>query len=694
MIDVGKPSLHLRRLYGVIREQLLMHTEQDLHIGDILGGFKIEKVLGRGGMGTVYMADDPVLNRKVALKVIAAGLSENEAFLMRFRREAQVIASLKHPHIVNILSYGQEKGHHFFAMEYVSGQDLRQVLQKRRSLPYEEALGIIGQVAEALSEAAAKGVVHRDIKPSNIMIDSTGKAYVTDFGVACFEQSSAKLTHTGMFVGTPEYASPEQAKGLALDVRSDIYSLGAVLYRMLSGQPPVSGESPLAVMVKICTEPVKPIAQIDPSIPKPLCALVDKMMAKALQQRYPSPGSLLEDINRCLRHLGGSDDPFASLTQAPLNLVGANAKGVSTKQHRTVRRNMIGVSSAAVFVVAVVLWIVWPIGKDSLSDVDGQHVAPQAHVEAPAASNSGSIDLDPNAELSTGSHEFATQAPALSASTPVQEQSAISPMMGEGPQTPDETELQKVAAIPPAAPETLPTAPSSEETATTAAPMIKTRRVDPKPAVLPKPAGSRQSEQPAVNPSERASLNRSTSSASEPSHHIEDHADPRRALIIPPPASDNVDQPKKVMLPADPVVMVVLICDDPEIRELIRFHWERRFRDSGLKIIYSKDSVVRDRKGAIHWSDFARDVTPGLAHVLILVDAYEPPDSSHVRISLRFRTQVGDIKDNKLISEFFEPADIQRFYNMSWQLKVLIEKATVDLESKIRKHWDAKRNVS
>ncbi len=364
-----------------------MHRDQDLHNGDMLGGFKIEEVLGRGGMGTVFMAHDPVLNRKVALKVMAAGLSANAEFLMRFRREAQVIASLKHPHIVNILSYGQEKGHHFFAMEYVDGQDLGQILKKRRSLPYEEALGIIRQVADALSEAATKGVVHRDIKPSNIMIDAMGRAYVTDFGVACLEQASAKLTHTGMFVGTPEYASPEQAKGLTLDVRSDIYSLGGVLYRMLTGQPPVSAESPLAVMVKICSEAVKPIAQIDPHIPNYIGALVDKMMARELDRRHPSPASLLKDIDRCLHQLRGYDDPFASLTQERPYLK-AGAKGAPPSKHlRTVRRHVVGVVGGAIGAGLTVLLVVWLMGKGFFSDVDQQQTALLASVEAPVADN-------------------------------------------------------------------------------------------------------------------------------------------------------------------------------------------------------------------------------------------------------------------------------------------------------------------
>lgn len=287
-----------------------MVDEDSIGVGSILGGFKIERELGRGGMGVVYKGHELSLNRKVALKVLSQALCRDEEFIKRFKREAQVIAALNHPNIVNILSYGEEQGSYYFAMEYIAGKDLGQILKENRSIPLDEALSIAAQVASALDEAGPRGVVHRDLKPSNIMIDDVGRAKVTDFGVAHFEGSDAKLTRTGLFLGTPEYASPEQATGRTLDVRSDIYALGAVLYRMLSGKPPITGESPLAVVTKIATEPVTPIGQINTALPKPVCDLIDKMMAKDPDERFQTPKDVLVAIDHCVDGLK-MDAPLA-----------------------------------------------------------------------------------------------------------------------------------------------------------------------------------------------------------------------------------------------------------------------------------------------------------------------------------------------------------------------------------------------
>jgi predicted Ser/Thr protein kinase len=287
-----------------------MVDEDGIGLGSILGGFKIERELGRGGMGVVYKGHELSLNRKVALKVLSQRLCRDEEFIKRFKREARVIAALNHPNIVNILSYGEEQGRYYFAMEYIAGKDLGQILQDKSSIPLDEALSVAAQVASALDEAGPRGVVHRDLKPSNIMIDDVGRAKVTDFGVAHFEDSDAKLTRTGLFLGTPEYASPEQATGRTLDVRSDIYALGAVLYRMLSGKPPITGESPLAVVTKIATEPVTPIGQIITALPKPVCDMIDKMMAKDPDERFQTPRDVLVAIDHCVDSLD-MDAPLA-----------------------------------------------------------------------------------------------------------------------------------------------------------------------------------------------------------------------------------------------------------------------------------------------------------------------------------------------------------------------------------------------
>lgn len=279
-----------------------MDSEQ-IGVGSTIGGFKIESELGRGGMGVVYKAHELSLNRKIAMKVLSQRLSFDDEFVQRFQREARVVAALSHPNIVNILSYGEEAGHYYFAMEMLSGTDLRMILKKRKEIPIDEALSITIQIADALGEAAARGVVHRDLKPSNIMIDEQGRVKVTDFGIACFQETESQLTRTGLYMGTPEYSSPEQARGANLDVRSDIFSLGAILYKMLSGVPFISGESPLAVMAKILTEPIIPIVERKPSLPPLICALVDKMMAKEIGERFQSPADVIQEAKTCLAEL-------------------------------------------------------------------------------------------------------------------------------------------------------------------------------------------------------------------------------------------------------------------------------------------------------------------------------------------------------------------------------------------------------
>jgi serine/threonine protein kinase len=295
-----------------------MVGEDKIGIGTVIGGFKIDKELGRGGMGVVYKGHELSLNRKVALKVLSQRLCSDEEFIKRFKREAQVIAALNHPNIVSILSYGEEHGLYYFAMEYVRGKDLGQILKEKGSIPLKEALAIASQVASALAEAGPRGVVHRDLKPSNIMVDELGRAKVTDFGVAHFQDSESKLTQTGLFLGTPEYASPEQATGRPLDVRSDIYALGAVLYRMLSGRPPITGESPLAVVTKIATEPVTPIGQVNTALPEGVCRLVDKMMAKDAAARFQAPEEVVNALERCMKELDMDVSFVKTPTAAPV----------------------------------------------------------------------------------------------------------------------------------------------------------------------------------------------------------------------------------------------------------------------------------------------------------------------------------------------------------------------------------------
>jgi serine/threonine protein kinase len=328
-----------------------MVLEETLSVGSVLGGFKIERELGRGGMGVVYKAHELSLNRKVALKVLAPRLSNDEEFIKRFKREAMVVAALDHPNIVKILSYGQAEGVHYFAMEYLKAQDLGQILKEKGAIPMEEALSITAQVASALEEASQRGVVHRDIKPPNIMVDELGRVRVTDFGIAYQQDSETKLTRIGTFLGTPEYASPEQVSGQALDVRSDIYALGAVLYRMVSGQCAVTGDSPLAMVAKILTEPVKPILEVNPSLPRPVCQLVDKMMAKDPANRFQSPRELLSALNDCMNELK-LNAPMARTRVVDLKT------GPSASIRRPARARLWGAVAGVALAVLLTVWLV------------------------------------------------------------------------------------------------------------------------------------------------------------------------------------------------------------------------------------------------------------------------------------------------------------------------------------------------
>lgn len=361
-----------------------------MQAGDRLGGFELLEELGRGGMGVVFKARDLSLNRVVALKVLLHGLSSEAEYIQRFKREAQIIATLRHPSIVGILSYGEAEGRYYFAMEYIAGSDLGRLLQERITLPIGEALAMTAQIASALEEANARGITHRDIKPSNILIDAAGDALITDFGIARLVESQEELTRTGMFFGTPEYASPELAKGTVLDVRSDIYSLGAVLYKSLSGETPVTGDSALAVMVKISTEGATPLAKLNPTLPAPLCSLVERMMAVDPESRPQTPRELLDAIGECERMLAGS-------TAAPLAktiAVRPTPRGLLSSIRPWVQA---GSALGALLAVLLLVWSVQGLIPEARQD-DAPSPRTMAS-EAELSPISASIDLTPTSSI-------------------------------------------------------------------------------------------------------------------------------------------------------------------------------------------------------------------------------------------------------------------------------------------------------
>ncbi|HEX8154417.1 MAG TPA: serine/threonine-protein kinase, partial [Thermoanaerobaculia bacterium] len=257
-----------------------------------LARYEVVRELGKGAMGIVYLAKDPLIGRLVALKTIRAGAhaddDETKEFQQRFIREAQAAGILNHPSIVTVHDIGQDDGVNtsFIAMEYVEGNNLKEVLQQGRPLSFDEIGDIVAQVAEALDFAHAKGIVHRDVKPANIILVEGNRAKITDFGIAKIASGAANLTTTGQFLGTPNYMAPEQIKGAPVDGRTDIFALGICLYECLTRRKPFGGDSLTSISYKIVHEPFPPLAEINPQIPEGYDEVVAHCLMKDPAKRY------------------------------------------------------------------------------------------------------------------------------------------------------------------------------------------------------------------------------------------------------------------------------------------------------------------------------------------------------------------------------------------------------------------------
>ena len=288
------------------------------------GRYRIVRKLGSGGMADVYLAEDEELGRRIAIKILNERHANDEQFVERFRREAKNAAGLSHPNIVAIYDRGEAEGTYYIAMEYLDGRSLKELVVARGPLPIADAIDATRQVLAALRFAHRKGVVHRDIKPHNVMADADGRLKVTDFGIA--RAGVSQMTEAGSIIGTAQYLSPEQARGAAVDQRSDLYSVGIVLYEMLTGKTPFTGETPVEIAMKHLSDPPRPPSLERPDISPDLDMVVLRALAKSPDERFQTAEEMDAELERVGRGLGVT---AATADAATMVLSGADAAPTS-----------------------------------------------------------------------------------------------------------------------------------------------------------------------------------------------------------------------------------------------------------------------------------------------------------------------------------------------------------------------------
>jgi len=308
-------------------------------------------------MGTVYEAIQPDLSRRVALKVLSPSLANDPEFVARFKREAKATALLDHPNVVRIHDIGQYEDSHYYAMEFVRGYSIQDMLDRKDQLDINESCEIICQSAMGLEHAWDKGIIHRDVKPDNIMITHQGEVKITDLGLAKQVSGADNLTRTDATMGTPLYMSPEQInRPSEMDFRSDIYSLGVTFYQMVTGYTPFEGEGNLEVVGKILTEDAEPVRKLNPDVPKEVAKVIEKMMHKDPKKRYQDSGLLIDDLAGLV--LGEKEAITTSLISMATSLSGSGSRSVSAAGYKTGNLRNIIFAALSVVMLCIIVGVI------------------------------------------------------------------------------------------------------------------------------------------------------------------------------------------------------------------------------------------------------------------------------------------------------------------------------------------------
>lgn len=323
-------------------------------VGEVIAErYDLEELIDHGGMSSVYRGHDRLLERTVALKVLHAHFGDDAEYVERFRREARAVAQLSHPNIVTVIDRGSSDGHQFIVFEFVDGENLKQLVERIGPMPVDRVLELGIQIADALAFAHAHDLVHRDVKPQNVLLDSAGDAKVTDFGIARSLDVERGVTQTGTVLGTSNYLSPEQAAGQPVTPATDVYSLGVVLYELLTGEVPFHGDNLVAVAMKHVTEHPPNLLDQRADVPPRLAQAVERALEKDPAQRFVSMDAFANELRRCLDELGGPETERTLIRGTPVVAAPRPIRKARARQHRSRLPTLLALAGLVLIAVVV-----------------------------------------------------------------------------------------------------------------------------------------------------------------------------------------------------------------------------------------------------------------------------------------------------------------------------------------------------